>query len=202
MEQKIDAEAPLYEGHEKHTVLSAVTNLLQFKNEHNVSDTVFSDMLALIKVFLPGDTKLPGSYSQVKQLVEQLNLGDETVDMCDGDEVETGVDGSCDKCPDLDPATKEILHDTIVKQLLDENWIDNVAQVVRNYTHNVVVQFTLDPGCAPDSRLLKELNCMISLEFYRYLHEDVQKLRASCASQVNSHSYRNFTIFLLNLVKS
>lgn len=77
-----DVEVPLYDGHEKHTTLSAVTELLHFKTEHNFSEKAFNDLLPLIKEFLPADNNLPGSYNDMKQLAKKLNLRYENIDAC------------------------------------------------------------------------------------------------------------------------
>ena len=80
-----EAATPLYDGHEKHTVLSAVTKFLHFKNEHDCSERGFNELLSIVKECLPAGNKLPESYYDVKKMVKRLNLGYEKIDACEND---------------------------------------------------------------------------------------------------------------------
>lgn len=80
-----DSEVPIYDGHKEHTILSAVTRVINFKTEHDCSERAIDDLLTLIKEFMHANNKLPGSYYEVKRLAKRLNLGYEKIDACEND---------------------------------------------------------------------------------------------------------------------
>lgn len=80
-----ESATPLYDGHEKNTVLSIITKLLNFKNEHDCSESGFNEQLNIMKEFLPASNKLPKSYYDVKKMVKRLNIGYEKINACEND---------------------------------------------------------------------------------------------------------------------
>lgn len=116
-----DVEVPLYDGHEKHTTFSAVTELLHFKTEHNLSEKAFNDLLPLIKEFLPADNNLPASYDYMKQLAKKLNLRYENIYAC-----------AAGGAPDLSEETYQRLFDAIKQRVRAKQEHSTVIEAVQD----------------------------------------------------------------------
>ena len=80
-----DTDEPLWMGCETHTVLSAVTELLNLKAEFNIIVNYYDRMVAIIKKMLPKEEKLVGSFYSSKKLVKGLGMGYKKIDACRND---------------------------------------------------------------------------------------------------------------------
>lgn len=70
-----DVDEPLWPRCEKSTKLSVVAQLLNLKDESNMSRAHFNRMISIIKNMLPKDEKMPENYYRSKQMVKMLGLG-------------------------------------------------------------------------------------------------------------------------------
>ena len=77
-----DADEPLWDGCKKHTILSAVTQLLNLKSEFNMSESCYDRMIVIIKSMLPDSERLPDNFYKTKRMVTDLGLGYEKIDAC------------------------------------------------------------------------------------------------------------------------
>lgn len=77
-----DANEPLWEGCERHTRLSAVSQLLNIKSEFNLSHTCYDRIMSSIKSMMPEDEKLPNNLYKAKKMVAKLGLGYDKIDVC------------------------------------------------------------------------------------------------------------------------
>ena len=80
-----DTVEPLWPGCETHTVLSAVSELLNLKAEFNMTVNYYDRMVAIIKKMLPKDEKLVASFYASKKMVKGLGMGYEKIDACQND---------------------------------------------------------------------------------------------------------------------
>ncbi|XP_057739900.1 uncharacterized protein LOC130957009 [Arachis stenosperma] len=76
------ADEPLWDGCTKHTILSAVTQLVNLKSEFNMSESCYNRMVAIIKSMLPESEKLPEDFYRSKTMIQELGLGYEKIDAC------------------------------------------------------------------------------------------------------------------------
>ena len=67
-----DADKPLWLECETHTVLSAVSELLNLKIEFNMMINCYNRMVVIIKKMLPKDKKLVGSFYDSKKMMKWL----------------------------------------------------------------------------------------------------------------------------------
>ena len=77
-----DADEPLWDGCEKHTRLSAVSQLLNLKSEFHMSESCFDRLLLLVKSMLPQSERLPADFYSAKKMVNDLGLGFMKIDAC------------------------------------------------------------------------------------------------------------------------
>ena len=80
-----DVDEPLWPGCETHTILSAVSELLNLKAEFNMTISCYDKMVAIIKKMLPKEEKLVGSYYTSKKMIKGLGMGYEKIDACRND---------------------------------------------------------------------------------------------------------------------
>ncbi|KAJ7963951.1 Transposon protein, putative, CACTA, En/Spm sub-class [Quillaja saponaria] len=80
-----NADEPLWEGCDWHSRLSAVTQLLNYKSEFNMSESLYDRLISIIKGMLPKDDKLPENFYRSKQMVKKLGLGYEKIHVCPND---------------------------------------------------------------------------------------------------------------------
>ena len=77
-----DADEPLWSECETHTVLSAVSELLNLKSEFNMMVNYYDRMVAIRKKILSKDEKLIESFYVSKKIVKRLGMGYEKIDAC------------------------------------------------------------------------------------------------------------------------
>ena len=80
-----DADEPLWSECETHTILSAVSELLNLKVEFNMMVNCYDRMVAILKKILPKDEKLVGSFYTSKKMMKELDMGYEKMDACRND---------------------------------------------------------------------------------------------------------------------
>ena len=80
-----DADEPLWPSCETHTILSAVSELLNLKAEFNMTISCYDRMVAIIKKMLLKEEKLVGSFYASKKIVKGLGMGYEKIDACRND---------------------------------------------------------------------------------------------------------------------
>ncbi|XP_072076225.1 uncharacterized protein [Arachis hypogaea] len=76
------ADEPLWDGYTKHTILSAVTQLVNLKSEFNMSESCYNRMVAIIKSMLPESEKLLEDFYRSKTMIQELRLGYDKIDAC------------------------------------------------------------------------------------------------------------------------
>ena len=83
------SETPLWEENltgplkcENHTILSAVTQALALKAEHQLSQKCYDGMMGLIKSMLPPSSQMPDNFYQSKRLIEGLGMKHVKIDVC------------------------------------------------------------------------------------------------------------------------
>jgi len=76
------AEEPLWSGCKTYTKLSAISELLAFKIENNITDKAFDILLGKIKKMLPEDHELPKNYYETKKMMRKLGMAEEKIDAC------------------------------------------------------------------------------------------------------------------------
>lgn len=77
-----ESQTPLYEGSEE-TVLSAILDAMEMKNENGWSDTSVDSLCIYINKLLPKGHTFPCSYSRIKKILSDLSLGYERIDACE-----------------------------------------------------------------------------------------------------------------------
>ena len=80
-----DVEKPLYSSCDDHTRLSVVLTLFKVKAKHGLTDTSFTDILAIVKDLLPKDNVLPSTTYQAKKLLCPMGLDAEKIHACPND---------------------------------------------------------------------------------------------------------------------
>ncbi|XP_047307136.1 uncharacterized protein LOC124910525 [Impatiens glandulifera] len=86
---------PLWKGHPHHTQLSTTLKLVNFKFEHNLSETVMGSLLDLVCELLPADNNLPRNSFEANKLLTDLGLPIEDRDDKDDSENDTYDDEDC-----------------------------------------------------------------------------------------------------------
>ncbi|XP_068504318.1 uncharacterized protein [Phaseolus vulgaris] len=76
------AQAPLWEGCENHSELSASLEALSLKSDYNMSEGCFNRMVQLMGETMPKDHRMVNNFFQAKKLVEKLGLGCTKIDCC------------------------------------------------------------------------------------------------------------------------
>ncbi|PNX83353.1 hypothetical protein L195_g039394 [Trifolium pratense] len=69
------AQAPLYNGCESYSELSAAIQALSIKSDFNISETCFNQWVDFIEKALPNDNRMPKNFYRAKKSVEKLGLG-------------------------------------------------------------------------------------------------------------------------------
>lgn len=64
------------------SILSAVTRLMSFKTQHNMSISAYDTFLMFVHDLLPKDSKLPTTFSESKKLLSSLGMPYEKIDAC------------------------------------------------------------------------------------------------------------------------
>ncbi|XP_057993064.1 uncharacterized protein LOC131174044 [Hevea brasiliensis] len=77
-----DANAPLWEGCNNHTRLSAVSQLLNCMSDFHISHNCFDNLLSIIKSMLPEGNLLPSNFYNTKKMMSTLGLGYQKIDVC------------------------------------------------------------------------------------------------------------------------
>ena len=75
-----DVDEPLWLGCEIHTVLLAVSELLNLKIEFNMLVNYYDKMIVIIKKMLSKDEKLVGIFYASKKIMKGLGMGYEKID--------------------------------------------------------------------------------------------------------------------------
>ncbi|XP_068502114.1 uncharacterized protein [Phaseolus vulgaris] len=76
------AQAPLWEGCENHSELSASLEALSLKSDYNMSEGCFNRMVQLMGKTMPKDHRMVNNFFQAKKSVEKLGLGCTKIDCC------------------------------------------------------------------------------------------------------------------------
>ena len=69
----------------KHTVVLAMSELLNLKVEFNMTVNYYDRMVTIIKKMPPKDEKLVGSFYTSKKMMKELDMGYEKMDACRND---------------------------------------------------------------------------------------------------------------------
>ncbi|XP_027187217.1 uncharacterized protein [Cicer arietinum] len=69
------AQAPLYNGCENYSELSAAIQALSIKSDFNISETCFNQWMDFMGKALPNDNRMPENFYRAKKSVEKLGLG-------------------------------------------------------------------------------------------------------------------------------
>ena len=97
-----DADESLWPGCETHTILSAMSELLNLKVEFNMTVSWYDKMVAIIKKMLSKEEKLVGSFYASKKMIKGLGMGYEKIDTCRNDCMlfykDDQLKSSCDVC--------------------------------------------------------------------------------------------------------
>ncbi|XP_042423430.1 uncharacterized protein LOC122011054 [Zingiber officinale] len=80
-----EAEKPLYKGCKRYTKLSALVKQYNTKARHEMSDALFSDLLADFGDMLPDNHNLPSSIYEAKKTLSCLALSHEKIHVCYND---------------------------------------------------------------------------------------------------------------------
>jgi hypothetical protein len=75
------SEQPVH-NYTKETILSAVTRLMAFKSQFNVSAVGYDILLRLICDLLPEDSSIPKNFNESKKLIGSLGMPYEKIDAC------------------------------------------------------------------------------------------------------------------------
>ena len=71
----VTAQAPLWEGCEHHSKLSASLACLSLKYDYNMSEGCFNRMVQLMGDTMPKNTTMVGNFYQAKRSMQKLGLG-------------------------------------------------------------------------------------------------------------------------------
>ena len=95
-------DEPLWLGCETHTILLAISELLNMKVEFNMMVNYYDSIVAIIKKILPKDEKLVGSFYTSKKMMKWLGMGYKKIDAYRNDCMlfykEDQLKSSCDIC--------------------------------------------------------------------------------------------------------
>jgi len=78
----VTAQAPLWEGCENHSELSASLEALSLNSDYNMSEGFFNRMVQLMGETMPKDHRMVNNFFQAKKSVEKLGLGCTRIDCC------------------------------------------------------------------------------------------------------------------------
>jgi len=76
------AQAPLWEGCDKHSELSAFLEALSLKSDYNMFGGCFNRMVQLMGETMPNDHRMVNNFFQAKKSVEKLGLDCTKIDCC------------------------------------------------------------------------------------------------------------------------
>ncbi|XP_038711822.1 uncharacterized protein LOC120006015 [Tripterygium wilfordii] len=76
------AQAPLWDGCESHSELSATMRLLSIKADYNMSQGCFDDVVHLMKETMPADNRMPATFYEAKKSISRLGLGNQRINCC------------------------------------------------------------------------------------------------------------------------
>ena len=97
-----DANEPIWLECKIHTILFAVSELLNLKVEFNMTVNCYDRMVVIIKKMLPKDEKLIGSFYTSKKMMKVLGMRYEKIDAYYNDYIlfykENQLKSSCDVC--------------------------------------------------------------------------------------------------------
>ncbi|KAL4347510.1 hypothetical protein GQ457_17G000020 [Hibiscus cannabinus] len=80
-----DSEVPLYPNCKKFSKLSFIIYLFHIKCFNGWTNKSFNSLLEVLKLALPDDNTLPGSYHEMKKIIRDLGLGYEKIHACPND---------------------------------------------------------------------------------------------------------------------
>ncbi|XP_058784647.1 uncharacterized protein LOC131659476 [Vicia villosa] len=69
------AQAPLYNGYQNYSELSATIESLSIKSDYNISEACFNRWVDFIRKALPNENRMPKNFYNAKKSVEKLGLG-------------------------------------------------------------------------------------------------------------------------------
>ncbi|XP_058726296.1 uncharacterized protein LOC131597627 [Vicia villosa] len=69
------AQAPLYNGCESYSELSAAIHALNIKSDFNISENCFNQWVDFMGKALPNDNRMPKNFYHIKKSVQKLGLG-------------------------------------------------------------------------------------------------------------------------------
>ena len=93
------ADQPLWDGCDRHSLLSASFRMLELKCRHGMSEACFNDVSDAMHEMQPSDTKLPKDWYSTKKLVKEFGLPVEVIHCCvSGCMLYWGEDSELDKC--------------------------------------------------------------------------------------------------------
>lgn len=69
------AHAPLYNGCQNYSELSAAIEALSIKSDYNISEPCFNQWVDFIRKVLPNENRMPKNFYHAKKSVEKLGLG-------------------------------------------------------------------------------------------------------------------------------
>ncbi|CAM9000252.1 unnamed protein product [Rhodiola kirilowii] len=78
----VEAQAPIYVG-SKNTILDTISKVMRVKVDNGWSDKSFNDHLKLTKDLLLRGNIYPGSYHDVKRLLQDMGMGYEIIHACE-----------------------------------------------------------------------------------------------------------------------
>ncbi|XP_050238000.1 uncharacterized protein LOC126687481 [Mercurialis annua] len=76
------AEEEIWPGNNRHSPLSAATNILDIKCRHQGSVALIDDICSLMQELLPEENKMPANFAKIKKLVKGLGLPVEVIECC------------------------------------------------------------------------------------------------------------------------